>query len=322
MKFRVVIVLCVATTLAILATRTSSSADTRPKNSDVIINVVGDIHGVAAIDRTAIPALKKYFADGNLNLFNLESAVTSETKKEVKDYNFKTNVEFLQTLKSVGLNVATVGNNHSYDYGLQGFLDTMQSLRRAGISYVGGGVNSGLAYQGEVFNVKGLKIGILGLAKVNGGPDSIAKVEKAGTTNGYDAHSTEQAITAMKKVSDVLIILTHWGEEGSFCPRDSEKSSAKKWGVLGADIIVGSHTHTLQPITLENNRLVAYSMGNFIFYSSNIENRSTGILKIRISPKKQITYTLQPFIINNLTKVPEKSSAFYTPAIDCADQAR
>ena len=322
MKLRNPIVICVFITLLLLTTAGTSNAAKRSKSSDVIINVVGDVHGESAIKREAIPALKKYFADGNLNLFNLETAVTNETKKEVKDYNFKTNVEFLQTLKSVGLNVATVGNNHSYDYGLQGFLDTMQNLRKAGISYVGGGVNSGLAYQGEVYKVKGLKIGILGIAKVNGGPDSIAKLEKAGTTNGYDTHSTEQAITAMKKASDVLIILTHWGEEGSFCPRDSEKSSAKKWGALGADIILGSHTHTLQPVTLENNKLVAYSMGNFIFYSSNIENRSTGILKIRISPKKQITYTLQPFIINNLTKVPEKSSALYTPAIECADRAR
>jgi hypothetical protein len=50
-------------------------------------------------------------------------------------------------------------------------------------------------------------------------------------------------------------------------------------------------------------------MGNFIFYSSQLENRRTGILKIRISPKKRITYSVEPFIINNLTKVPEKVAA-------------
>jgi poly-gamma-glutamate synthesis protein (capsule biosynthesis protein) len=168
--------------------------------------------------------------------------------------------------------------------------------------------------------VKGLKIGILGIAKVNGGPDSIAKVEKAGTTNGYDTHSTEQAITAMKKESDVLIILTHWGEEGSFCPRPAELSSARTWQSLGADIIVGSHTHTLQPITLAKNQLVAYSMGNFIFYSSQLENRSTGLLKIRISPTKRITYELQPFVINNLTKVPAPSKSVLAGA-SCPNQA-
>ena len=286
---------------------------------DIVINVVGDVHGESAIDRKAIPALKKYFADGNLNIFNLETAVTTESKKEDKAYNFKTDLAFLKSIRSIGLNVASIANNHSYDFGAEGFLDTVQNLDKAGISYVGGGVNSGIAYQGEIFTIKGLKIGVLGIAKVNGGPSSIASKEKPGTTNGYDVISTERAISSMKKVSDVVIVLVHWGEEGSFCPRNSEILSAKKWHSLGADIIVGSHTHTLQPVVLEQNKLVAYSMGNFIFYSSKLENRSTGILKIRISPKKRISYTMQPFTINNLTKVPEKSELM--PAAFCPNQA-
>jgi poly-gamma-glutamate synthesis protein (capsule biosynthesis protein) len=205
--------------------------------------------------------------------------------------------------------VASIANNHSYDYGKQGFLDTLQNLDKAGISYVGGGVNRDIAYQGQIYTVKGMKIGVLGIAKVNGGPASIATKDRPGTTNGYDAVSTEATITRMKKVSDLLIVLTHWGEEGSFTPRSSKLASAKKWKELGADIIVGGHTHTLQPVTLSENKLVAYSMGNFIFYSSQLENRRTGILKIRISPKKRITYSVEPFIINNLTKIPEKVAA-------------
>jgi len=114
-------------------------------------------------------------------------------------------------------------------------------------------------------------------------------------------------------------VLPHWGEEGSFCPRSSEIASAKKWQSLGADIIVGSHTHTLQQVELKENKLIAYSMGNFIFYSNQLENRTTGILKIRISPSKQISYELQPFVIDNLTKVPEITdvSSSYT----CENQA-
>ena len=320
MKFRIAIVIF-AIALSPLLFDSPSYAGKKIPTKDVIINVVGDVHGEAAIRRETIPALKKYLADGNLNIFNLETAVTSEEKKEIKDYNFKTDFAFLQSLKSAGFNIASVSNNHSYDYGAQGFLDTLQNLDKAGISYVGGGVNSGIAYQGQIYKVKGLKIGILGFAKVNGGPDSIAKVDKPGTTNGYDRVSTERAIVEMRKVSDIVMILTHWGEEGSFCPRDSELSSAKKWLALGADIIVGGHTHTLQPIEFQSNKLVAYSMGNFIFYSSELTNRTTGILKIRISPKKRISYTMRPFVINNLTKVPEPSEPrAVIPA--CEDQAK
>ena len=278
-----------------------SSSHTR----SVTINIVGDVHGESAIDRKAIPALKQYFADGDLNIFNLETSVTSETKKEEKEYNFKTDVAFLKSLRAVGFNVANVANNHSYDYGLDGFIDTLQNLRSTGFTYVGGGRNSESAYQGRIYTINGIKIALLGLAKVHGGPESIAKKDKAGTTNGYDSASSEAAITRLDKASDVLIVLTHWGEEGTFTPRNYEIASAKKWTSLGADIIVGSHSHTLQPITYVNKKLVAYSLGNFIFYSSHIDNRKTAILKIQINSKKRISYKIKPFIINNLTKVPE-----------------
>jgi poly-gamma-glutamate synthesis protein (capsule biosynthesis protein) len=319
MKLRAHILISVITTLSLLASTSPSSA--ARKSRDVIINVVGDVHGESAIKKEAIPSLKKYFADGNLNIFNLETAITAETKKEEKEYNFKSDPSFLKVLRSVGFNVATVANNHSYDFGEKGFLDTLQALDKAGIKYVGGGVNSAIAYQGQVFTFKGIRIGVLGLAKVNGGPASIAGKEKPGTTNGYDAASTESAITAIKKVSDIVIVLVHWGEEGSFCPRPAEISSARKWQSLGADIIVGSHTHTLQPIKFAKNQLVAYSMGNFIFYSSQLENRSTGLLKIRISPTKRITYEMQPFVINNLTKVPAPSRSVVAGTY-CSDQAK
>jgi poly-gamma-glutamate synthesis protein (capsule biosynthesis protein) len=319
MKLRAHILISVITTLSLLASTSPSSA--ARKSRDVIINVVGDVHGESAIKKEAIPSLKKYFADGNLNIFNLETAITAETKKEEKEYNFKSDPSFLKVLRSVGFNVATVANNHSYDFGEKGFLDTLQALDKAGIKYVGGGVNSAIAYQGQVFTQKGIRIGVLGLAKVNGGPASIAGKVKPGTTNGYDAASTESAITAIKKVSDIVIVLVHWGEEGSFCPRPAEISSARKWQSLGADIIVGSHTHTLQPIKFAKNQLVAYSMGNFIFYSSQLENRSTGLLKIRISPTKRITYEMQPFVINNLTKVPAPSRSVVAGTY-CSDQAK
>lgn len=289
---------------------------------DIVIHVVGDVHGESAIKRSALPGLKKYFRSGDLNIFNLETAVTQESAKEEKEYNFKTDLAFLKALKGIGFNVATVANNHSYDYGMTGFLDTLRNLRTVGISYVGGGKDSKSAYHGRVYNIRGTKVGILGFAKVNGGPDSIAKLDKPGTTDGYDVRSTESAITHLRKLSDVLIILAHWGEEGSFCPRNFETSSAKKWLALGADVIVGSHTHTVQPIILDKNRLVAYSLGNFIFYSSKIENRSTGILKIRISKEKKITYKFLPFVINNLTKVPERTFEPIEMPIDCENQAK
>lgn len=320
MKLRISLLLCALITLSACSSRDVEKSIHEKTSSDVVINIVGDVHGESAIKRESLATLKKYFTDGDLNIFNLETAITNEVKKEEKQYNFKTDSAFLASLKSIGLNVATIANNHSYDFGVKGFLDTLQSLEEARISYVGGGVNREIAYQGEVFKIKGLKVGILGIAKVNGGPLSIATKDKAGTTDGYDSVSTENAITAIRKVSDIVIVLPHWGEEGSFCPRSFEISSAKKWQSLGADIIVGSHTHTLQQVELKENKLIAYSMGNFIFYSNQLENRTTGILKIRINPSGKITYELRPFVINNLTKVPVATDV--ASSYTCENQAK
>ncbi len=321
MKSKIAILLSIfAITSQIIFTQSPALAH-QQSSKDIIIHIVGDVHGEGAIKREALPELKRYFRSGDLNIFNLETAVTDEVIKEEKEYNFKTDVAFLRSLKEIGFNVASVANNHSYDFGLPGFIDTLQNLKAVGISYVGGGRNSESAYHGRIYTVRGVRIGVLGFAKVNGGPNSLAKSDKPGITDGYDARSTESAITQLRELSDVLIIMAHWGEEGSFCTRNFESVSAKKWLSLGADIIVGSHTHTLQPINLEKNKLVAYSLGNFIFYSSKIENRRTGILKIRISPEKKITYKLMPFLINNLTKVPERSFATTTAVVDCANQA-
>ncbi len=320
MKSRALIIFLI-TALLIQPIISVPPSQAHKKQRDVVIHVVGDIHGESAIKREALPALKKYFRSGDLNIFNLETAITEEITKEEKEYNFKTDLSFLKVLRQIGFNVASVANNHSYDYGQAGFEDTLQNLTLAGISFVGGGKDSQSAYHGRVYKVRGLRIGILGFAKVNGGPSSIATKDKPGTTNGYDAKSTEEAITHLRKLSDVLIVLAHWGEEGSFCPRQSETASAKRWLSLGVDIIAGSHTHTLQPVELAGNKLVAYSLGNFIFYSSKIENRSTGILKIRISPQKKITYKFVPFTINNLTKIPERKFEPINALGDCENQA-
>lgn len=90
-----------------------SQAFAKQQKRDIVIHIVGDVHGEKAIKREALPTLKKYFRSGDLNIFNLETAVTDADVKEEKEYNFKTDLAFLKALKEIGFNVATVANNHS-----------------------------------------------------------------------------------------------------------------------------------------------------------------------------------------------------------------
>ena len=84
MRSRMALLLCALITLSACTSTQSEVVTPAKESSDVIINLVGDVHGESAIQRAAILPLKKYFADGDLNIFNLETAITEEVKKEEK----------------------------------------------------------------------------------------------------------------------------------------------------------------------------------------------------------------------------------------------
>lgn len=286
-------------------------------DSDIVINFMGDAHNERPVMTSAIKNLSKYLVGADINIINLETAVTDYNKREVKTYNFKTENSFLIALKEMGISMVNIANNHSYDFGLKGFKDTLDSLDKLELTYVGGGMDYNQAKQGVIMEVKGLRLGFLGLAKVNGGPKSIASINKPGILNGYDLEASVSAIKALKARSDLVIILTHWGEENKFCPRSTEIKSASSWIKAGADIIVGSHSHTIQPVILKNNKLIAYSLGNFIFYSSSLKNRETAILTVKIDANKKISFESQPFLIDLKSKLPYPDSRITKPQVNC-----
>ena len=285
------------------------------ENPNIEINVVGDVHNMNPVQTHSISKLKSAFSTGDLNILNLETAITNYNVKEIKKYNFKSEAHFLDTLSQTGFNLFNIANNHTYDYGLPGFKDTLKALEDRNLTYVGGGVDKLAAYNGVTLEIKGMRLGILSFAKVNGGPKSIATASKPGITDGYNDKEVLKSIKEMKKHSDLVIILTHWGAENNTCPRSIERTSASSWLKAGADIIIGGHSHTIQPIEFKENKLVSYSLGNFIFYSTSKLNRQTGILHLTITPTKKITYFFTPYVIDIKSKVPalDLNSTFVPP---------
>lgn len=261
------------------------------RDKDIILSFAGDVHGERPIspnltaDRKATEQIKKVFSQSDINFVNLETAITSNEKKREKLYNFKTNTSFLYGLKDLGVNLVSLANNHSYDYGKEGFIDTLNNLDSANIVYTGGGKSEKEAYSPRIVEIRGVKIAYLGFAKVNGGTGSIAIGDLPGTTDGYNERLVRKSILKAKEISDYVVVVVHWGEENSFTPRKREKDSAEKWLSYGADLIVGSHPHVIQPIVRVGNKEIAYSLGNFIFYSSKEANLKTGIYQVRLSSK-------------------------------------
>lgn len=284
------------------------------KEKDIILSFVGDVHGERPIsanlssDKKSFAQISKIFHNSDINLINLETAITDHNIKRDKQYNFKANPSFLYGLKDMGVNLVSLANNHSFDYGSQGFKDTLNNLNIAGIDYIGGGNSQEEAYNPHIVEVRGVKIAFLGFAKVHGGAGSIASGTSAGTTDGYNETLVKRSIIKARKLSDYVVVLVHWGEENSFTPRKREEVSAENWLSYGADLIVGSHPHVIQPVVRIGKKEIAYSLGNFIFYSNKSSNNKTGIYQVILTPQGE--FRSSDFIdmrINSKTGMPSFS---------------
>lgn len=82
--------------------------------------------------------------------------------------------------------------------------------------------------------------------------------------------------------ADVVLVYFHWGTERTFSPDSRQRSLATAAFDAGATIVLGAHPHVLQPIEPRRRRLVAWSLGNFVFGANTPGTESTGILRLRM----------------------------------------
>lgn len=296
------------------STQTSieSTADSSTKN-EILLSFVGDMHFEGKV-ANAIKAGKNPFAHvrgvfkaSDVVIGNLETAITSSKEKSIKQYNFKSESGNLKIFNENNFSLLSIANNHTYDYLSKGFSDTLDALNKYNLNYVGGGENFNTAHKGVILPVAGKNLCFVAYARVNGGSIALNNVNKSGINDGYNNKQIANDIKQILATSNCfkLILLQHWGEENKSFPRQREIDGAKYYRSLGVDIVIGSHPHVLQPIELKNNKLTAYSLGNFLFYSTSLSNRTSTILQIHIDLNDgTITYDSLPILLDRKTGFP------------------
>lgn len=201
-------------------------------------------------------------------------------------------------MKANGIDGVTLANNHVLDYGYEALVDTIDNLDTYGISHAGAGKNKDQALKGTVFERDGKKIGLLSFSSVVPDVAWYASKNRPGLVGAYDPHLDEvmKRIESFKKDLDFLIIGVHWGVELSDSPRDREIRVARQMLDAGGDIIMGHHPHVVQGVEVYKDKLIFYSLGNFIFGSRREETSNTmiaqidlgqeGIEEVRVIPLK------------------------------------
>lgn len=248
----------------------------------------------------------KYLQSPDLTVGNLETVFAGE-EVGYSDYPcFNTPDSFLDAIKNAGFDVLTTANNHSMDKGVNGALRTIELLDKAEIGHFGTYKSKEDSERVFIKEVNGIKLAFVSATYgVNG---NYIPEDKSYIVNILEQEKIKADIEKAKAENpDLLIVMPHLGNEYETEPKEVFKGWIDLMIKAGADIVIASHPHVLQPmemrsVTLDNGEektaLVAYSMANFIS-SQRTEPRDTGvILKLEISkaPNEKVSLDKVSFI--------------------------
>jgi hypothetical protein len=255
-----------------------AAGSTAPDSVDWI-GVVGDIMPSRGVDSLlARPdGLERVFGDTlpvlrgcDMLIGNLEGAATRRGSRAAKSFTFRFDPAALSRLAEAGFTWLSLTNNHSFDFGPEGFLDTLEALAAAGIGTSGAGRNEQEAQAALEVAVGTTRVRILSFGAYpvdRMGFDGRRTARAAGATPGILwLDETAVAAAARQFGPDTFdIAVVHGGEEWSRGPTAQLRRLCEQLLGAGADLVVGSHPHVLHPLEVVDGRLVAWSLGNFLF---------------------------------------------------------
>ncbi|MEW6196013.1 MAG: CapA family protein [Bacteroidota bacterium] len=214
--------------------------------------------------------VKKYLSESDLTFGNLETVIGGSKFKFTGYPLFNSPIELLEALNDSGFDILFTSNNHSLDKGVDGIFNTINNISNYGMKAEGTYTSETGKDSLTIFEVGGFKLGILSYTYGLNGNFLSKKFLYA--VNLIDTTQIKYNLQKCKLLdTDINIIYFHFGEEYSHRPSKYQEEIVEKTFSYGADIIVASHPHVVQPIRYykkQNGNLdrgiVAYSLGNFI----------------------------------------------------------
>lgn len=189
-----------------------------------------------------------FLKSADLTLINLESPLIKNCPLTNEGMIFCGDERHIEGLIFAGIDVANLANNHLENYGIEGANNTIKLLNTNGIAVTG---------VGTVFReVKGVKFAFLGYSDI----ECYGKIISC-----VDQEKISREIKDARKNADIIVVSFHWGDEYDSMPNEKQKKLAHLAIDSGADLIIGNHSHWIQPIEIYKGKFITYAHGNFIF---------------------------------------------------------
>lgn len=212
--------------------------------------------------------VKPYLSIADIAAVNLESqlAESKPAERAKKSVTFYSQPELVEALKWAGVDYVTLGNNHTYDYLDEGLTSTLNILDHAQLPYSGAGLTEKAALAPYIMPMHNQTYALLGYVGWQGSskPQQTANADHGGAAFG-SAKNIIDGVTMARKQKQTPIVQYHGSLEYSKEPTGVTEQRLKSAIDAGAALAVAHHPHVTQGIELYNNKLIAYSMGNFVF---------------------------------------------------------
>jgi poly-gamma-glutamate synthesis protein (capsule biosynthesis protein) len=203
---------------------------------------------------------------------NLETSITLCNAREPKGINYRMHPENIGCLRAARIDICILANNHVLDYGPRGLVETLETLERAGIRYVGAGRNRDEAAQPVVHALTGGQHLIVGACghESSGVPDHWAALTGEPGVNVLMDLSDSTAADVAARVArdklpgDLAVLSIHWGGNWGYEVPRQHIDFAHRLVEGGIDIVYGHSSHHVRPIEVYRDRLILYGCGDFI----------------------------------------------------------
>ena len=316
----------VAAWLLVFVTSAGAAAQSEafPDDGIVTLAFAGDVLLAgsvgAAIDRNGVhwpwERVREAFGRADYVIVNLETAVARSTtgRAEDKQFVFRADPRTLEGLESAGVDLVTLANNHTLDFGRAALLETLDHLDAHGVARVGAGRNASEAFRPVIVSFGDLRIGFIGVSRVYPFAHWAATATGPGVASGYD-YAMDQVLAAVDEVLpsvDALFVLVHWGAELAEEPRTIDRNFADALLARGVRGVIGHHPHVLQGFDYEGRagQLVAWSLGNFIFRSFRDPTRMSAVLFVDVGRDGRIVGArVEPMFIDDIRPRPAAERA-------------
>ena len=275
--------------------------------------------GTSYNDKGYYDLVKPYFLNDDLTLANMEVPIGGkELGVSGTGYSFNAPEEIGNQVIAMGVDAVNLANNHANDAGPQGRINTLSFFKKHQILTTGIYESKEVQTQIPTKTINDITFSFLGYTYKTNKPDNqnrelIGYYRNLDTMKLDNAHKEiiKQEVAQAKQLSDIVIVSVHWGNEFTYAVNSEQKELAKYLNELGVDVIIGHHSHYIQPIewleTTNHKTLVVYSLGSFISADNQVTRATPEFANAyNVSMILQITFEKNnnSTIIKNINSLP------------------